>query len=191
VWEVLGFVADGVSHPESIAARGARILGELDFVGSLDPAEVDYVIGVGSPRDRQRLDAAMTARGFAAATVIHPSAVIGSLVAMGPGCYVGAQAVITTAVSLGRHVHVNVAASVSHDCVLGDYATVNPGARVAGRVTLGDGVYVGIGATLKDTINAGEWSVIGAGAAVIADVPPHATVVGVPARPLATNNTPR
>ena len=185
-WEFLGFIADGAANPEAIAARDAAILGELDFVDSLDPKEVEYVIGIGSPADRQRLDSILTSKGFSAATVIHPSAVIGSLTTLGPGCYIGAQAVLTTAVSLGRHVHVNVQASISHDCVLGDYVAVNPGAHIAGHVTLGEGVYVGIGAIFKEMTHVGAWSVIGAGAVVIKDVLPSVTVAGVPASQLVS-----
>jgi len=118
-WEFLGFIADGATNPEAIAARDAAILGDLSFVDSLRPTEVDYIIGIGAPKDRQRLDSVLTSKGFTAATIIHPSAVIGSLVTLEPGCYIGAQAALTTAVSLGRHVHVNVQASVFSRLCLG------------------------------------------------------------------------
>jgi len=35
-------------------------------------------------------------------------------------------------------------------------------------------------------LRVGEWSIVGAGAAVVKDVPPNVTVVGIPARVMRT-----
>jgi len=48
--------------------------------------------------------------------------------------------------------------------------------------TLGDNVVVGAGATLLGAIKIGENARIGAGSVVLSDVPPGATVVGIPGR---------
>ncbi len=48
--------------------------------------------------------------------------------------------------------------------------------------TLGNSVVVGAGAIVLGAINIGDGAMIGAGSVVIHDVPPGATVVGVPAR---------
>lgn len=47
---------------------------------------------------------------------------------------------------------------------------------------IGENVFVGTGATILGEIVIGEGAVIGAGAVVVGDVPPFATVAGVPAR---------
>jgi acetyltransferase-like isoleucine patch superfamily enzyme len=49
-------------------------------------------------------------------------------------------------------------------------------------VVLRRGAYVGAGATIMQGVEIGEEAVVGAGAVVTANVPPRATVVGVPAR---------
>lgn len=48
--------------------------------------------------------------------------------------------------------------------------------------TLGDNVVVGAGATLLGAIKVGDNARIGAGSVVLTDVPPKATVVGIPGR---------
>lgn len=47
---------------------------------------------------------------------------------------------------------------------------------------IGDDVYIGAGARVLGGVEVGDGAVIGANAVVIDDVPPGATVVGVPAR---------
>ncbi|UCD83430.1 MAG: serine O-acetyltransferase [Deltaproteobacteria bacterium] len=48
--------------------------------------------------------------------------------------------------------------------------------------TLGNNVVIGTGATVLGAVNIGDNARIGAGSVVITDVPPNATVVGVPGR---------
>jgi serine O-acetyltransferase len=47
---------------------------------------------------------------------------------------------------------------------------------------VGDGVLLGAGAKILGNIRIGQGSKVGAGSVVLADVPDHVTVVGVPAR---------
>jgi sugar O-acyltransferase (sialic acid O-acetyltransferase NeuD family) len=187
-WDFQGFLGDGRSDPETIAARNASILGNLNDIDALDvdPRETAYIIGSGSPKDRQRIDHFLSEKGFPAASIIHPSAVVGTLTTIGPGCYIGALAVLQTAVTLGRHVHVNVHASVSHDAVLEDYAMLNPGARVLGRVKVGEGSVIGANAAVRERLTVGSWSTVGMSAAVVKNVGDNVTVAGVPAAELAT-----
>jgi acetyltransferase-like isoleucine patch superfamily enzyme len=58
---------------------------------------------------------------------------------------------------------------------------VAPGAHISGAVHVEEGADVGTGASVIQGITVGAWSVVGAGAAVVRDVEPHTTVVGVPA----------
>nr|WP_278786194.1 DapH/DapD/GlmU-related protein [Actinomyces urogenitalis] len=51
-------------------------------------------------------------------------------------------------------------------------------------VTVGNDVFIGQHAVVLGGVTIGTGATIGAGAVVTHDVPPHTTVVGVPARPL-------
>jgi serine acetyltransferase len=78
---------------------------------------------------------------------------------------------------------------VSHDVVLHDFVTLSPGVHIAGNVLLGDGCFVGIGANIIEKLKLGEWSTIGAGSTIIRDVLPNTTVVGVPGRPIKSQQS--
>ena len=67
---------------------------------------------------------------------------------------------------------------------------VTIGAERRQSPVLGDGVFVGAGAKILGSVRVGDGARIGANAVVVHDVPPHATVVGIPARVVRTRNPP-
>ena len=176
-----GFLDDGPVDLELVEELGVPFLGAVSLLESLD---VSYVIGIGDPKVRRRIDRYAQGLGRAPLSLIHPSASIGPRVQIGEGVVVAQGVVVTTNVRLGRHVHLNVRSSVSHDCSFGPYATVSPGATVCGAVTLGEAVYVGAAACVLQGRTIGDEAVVGAGSLVTRDVAPLTTVVGVPARPI-------
>ncbi|MDA9241435.1 acetyltransferase [bacterium] len=178
-WAFAGFVDDGEVIADRLERRDASLLGTTKILADTDPR---YVIGIGSPAVRAKLDEQLTAWGRTAATLIHPAATVASDNRISDGVLLAAGARVTTNVTLGRHVHLNVNAVVSHDCVVGDYTTLSPGALVNGDVRLAEGVFLGTGAIITPGITIGDHAVIGAGAVVVRDVPPGVTVRGVPAR---------
>lgn len=180
-YELAGFVDDGSVDESLLAARGAPLLGPVARLASF---EADYVIGIGSPEIRARIDELAGSWGRSAATLVHPAATIGARCHLEPGCVVAAGARITTNVRLGRHVHVNVNATISHDCVIDDYTTIAPGAHLSGQVTVGAGTWIGAGAVAIQGITIQAGSTVGAGACTVDDVAAGTTVVGVPARPI-------
>lgn len=179
-YRLLGVLDDAMPDADLLAAFGTRHLGPVHLLRELD---AEYAIGVGSPDVRAAIDSAATGWGCDPATLVHPSAVVGGGVVLGPGAVVCALASITTNVRTGRHAHLNIAATVAHDCRLGDYATLAPGARLSGAVTLGDRVTVGTGAVVIQGLRIGAGTTVGAGAVVVRDLPAEVVAVGVPARP--------
>jgi sugar O-acyltransferase (sialic acid O-acetyltransferase NeuD family) len=185
-YRLLGVLDDGRPDAELLARHAARHLGAVRVLADLD---AEYVVGVGSSAVRRAVDAAATGWGRSPATLVHPAAVIGGDVVLGPGSVVCALASVTTNVRTGRHVHLDVGAALAHDCRIGDYVTLAPGSRVSGSVTLGDDVTVGAGAVVIQGRAVGEATVVGAGAVVIRDLPPGVVAVGVPARHRASAGT--
>lgn len=102
---------------------------------------------------------------------IHPGARIGSRLVIdhGMGVVIGETAEIGDDVTLYQGV------------TLGGTST----RRVKRHPTLRDGVVVGAGAKLIGAIEIGEHARIGAGSVVVTNVPPTATVVGVPGHVVA------
>lgn len=153
------------------------MLSDVSFV-----AAHQFIIGVGDMGLRRRIGEGLSRCGAVSATVIHPSAVIGSRVRWGHGLVVCAGAVINPDVTLGRHAVVNTRASIDHDCVMGDYAFVAPGATLSGGVQCGDDVMFGAGSCTRPNVRIGTRVTIGAGAVVVNDIGDDCVVVGTPAR---------
>jgi serine O-acetyltransferase len=99
---------------------------------------------------------------------------IGDPVVMHPGVYViHGQVVIDGLVEI--HPGVTIAPFVTIGLRAGDFrgATIEPG------------VSLGTGAKVIGPVRIGTGAQVGANAVVVHDVPPHTTVVGAPARPIA------
>lgn len=181
VWEFRGFLADDDRSAPLLAARAVGVVGPVEHLHDLD---ADYVIAIGDPSVRRAVDGIATDAGRRPATLVHPSAQVGSAVRLGPGAYVGPGAILTTNVTVGRHTIVNVAATLSHDVVVGEFATIGPGSHLAGNVRVGDDADLGVGVVARPGSVIGAGTVVGAGAVVVGDLAPGVVAVGVPAAPL-------
>ena len=97
---------------------------------------------------------------------IHPRAQIGEkfFIDHGMGVVIGE----TTLIGDNCHLYQGV--------TLGGTSTK----RAKRHPTLGNGVVVGAGAKIIGAVNIGDYAKIGAGSVVVTNVPPNATVVGVP-----------
>lgn len=84
------------------------------------------------------------------------------------------------------------------DSVIGDDCLIRHGVTLGntgykdlyGAPTLGNRVQIGAGAKLLGRISVGDDAIVGANAVVTRDVPEHAIVGGVPARPLTPQTNP-
>jgi serine O-acetyltransferase len=84
------------------------------------------------------------------------------------------------------------------DSVIGDDCLIRHGVTLGntgykdlyGAPTLGNRVQIGAGAKLLGRISVGDDAIVGANAVVTRDVPEHAIVGGVPARPLTAQTNP-
>ena len=123
-FEVLGFLDDGEPDLATLAPYGVRHLGPVAQLDSMDP-DVGYVIGIGSPRVRRKIDEQYAVRFCP--VLIHPSVTYSRAVEFGPGCVVCAGVRLTNNIHLGRHVHANLNTTIGHDARLGDYVTLRQG----------------------------------------------------------------
>lgn len=84
---------------------------------------------------------------------------------------------------------------IGETAVIGDDVTIYQGATLGGtgketgkrHPTIGNHVTISAGAAVLGPFSVGEYAKIGAGSVVLSEVPPHATVVGVPGRVVRMN----
>jgi sugar O-acyltransferase (sialic acid O-acetyltransferase NeuD family) len=190
---------------EVILRRGEIFVGALDnLAGDPQPSLLPHVMGRsalsgvdrtvsvvltggdGAVR-RNMLKAAIDDRFTRFTPLIDPTAVIASTVEITEGVTINALAVIGSHSRLGRFVQINRAASIGHDAVVHDFVTVGPSAVITGFIEIGEGAFIGAGAIVRPRTIIGANSTIGAGAVVTKDVPPHAIVIGNPARTVGEN----
>lgn len=182
-FELLGVVDTSPSslNLSRLASRGVSYLGTVEeWLRS--GVEFRYLIGVGNPAVRERLDREFQTAGYSAATVVHPAATVGSSVSFGPGSIVCAGVQISTNVAIGRHVHLNPNSTIGHDSVLHDFVSINPSATISGDVVVGSRSLVGASAVVLQGLVLGADALVGASACVVNDVPSGETVKGIPAR---------
>lgn len=180
------YIVGAGGHGHDIAAI-ARVAGEPFVLVDDDPEwdhavpqePVDYCLGVNDPKVRRAL-----AQRFVqsrARTLMHPSVIIGPNVNWSSGVVVGPGSILHRSVWLGQHTHVGYGVTMTRTSV-GDFCTVAPGVTICGDVQIGDDCFIGAGATIKNLVTIGARATVGCGAVVVEDVPPGATVIGVPAR---------
>ena len=146
------------------------------------PRHCPIALGVGDNETRKTIYERLVDHDIEIATLIHPSAVIGSNVKIAEGTVVMPGAVINAESRIGRGVIVNTAAVVEHECVVEDFVHLSPHVALAGRVRIGEQTHIGIGACVIQNIYIAQRCIVGAGAAVINHLPSRVTAVGVPAR---------
>lgn len=165
------------------------ILADIDAALARDPAargrlEVILTYPGFHARQFHRLAHALHVRGvpllprlishlsrFLTGIEIHPGAIIGErlFIDHGMGVVIGETAIV------GDDCH------LLQGVTLGGTST----RRVKRHPTLGNHVTVGAGAQVLGAITIGDHARIGAGSVVVANVPPYATVVGVPGHVIA------
>lgn len=116
--------------------------------------------------------------------LIHRKAHVCDTATIGAGAVVCPFASVASHARVGEHALINYGATVGHDAHIGKWAILSPNCSVGGYATIRNGAYIGAGATVKQGVTVGEGATVGMGAAVIRDVDPGTTVVGVPARVL-------
>jgi UDP-perosamine 4-acetyltransferase len=168
-----------------LGASGLEVSGPVEPNGELGRSVIDgadVFVAVMDNRSRQMLSHEVTSLGGRLVTALSPRAVISPSARIGAGAVLMPGAVVNAATSVGDGAIVNTNAAVDSEVSVGAYAHIAVGASVAGSVTVGDGALIGVGASVTPGRTIGAWSTVGAGSAVVRDVPPGATVAGVPAK---------
>lgn len=180
-WEKIDFFDD--AWPERKNNGAWQVIGDTQKLLNSLKAYDGVIVAIGNNKIRQQKLQQLESAGAKIITLIHPSATVSRYTKIGLGSVVVAGAVINPDCNIGSGVIINTCSSVGHDCNLGDAVHVCPGARLAGGSEVNDRAWIGVGSSVRQLIRIGSDAIVGAGAAVVQDVLPNITVVGVPARP--------
>lgn len=177
-WKSIAFLDD---NEEVKSCLGFEVIGKTnDLLKYKDKADV--IIAIGNNEIRENIQEQIVEQGLSIATLIHPSAIIGTDVKIGTGVVVMAGVVINSSTSISKGCIINTSSSVDHDNEIGDYVHISPGANLAGNVRVGKGTWIGIGVSVNNNISISSGVMVGAGTVVTKDLPENCTAVGVPAR---------
>ena len=182
-WNILGFMDDNIQVQGHII-DGYKVIGTTAAAKNYPDAY--YVCAIGSARIRRLVvEKIKSIADVKFATLIDPAAVIGKdRDNIGEGCIICANTYITIDIKIGNHVYIGGNAAVGHDAQLGDYVTMYPAAVLSGSTHIGSGCELGTGSRVIQGLSIGNNTIVGAGAAVVRNLPPDCTAVGVPAKPI-------
>jgi sugar O-acyltransferase (sialic acid O-acetyltransferase NeuD family) len=180
---VVGFLDNNVDfHGRRV--DGLPVLGAIpDLPALAETHDIDgALVAIGDNGVRRGVARELERLGIELINAVHPSATLAHNAMLGRNVVVAAGVVVCAHCQIGDSVILNTGCIVDHQTMVGEGSHICPGVRIAGRVKIEPGAFVGIGATVVPKITLGCESIIGAGSVVTEDVPPLATVVGVPAR---------
>lgn len=181
--EVVGFV-DSNAEIHGRRIDGLPVHGDIEQLPRLrdDLGVSGVVIAIGDNGVRRGFARRVQQLGLELVNAIHPSATLARNAVIGRNVVVAAGVVVCANCQVGDSVILNTGCIIDHQTMIGEGVHVCPGVRIAGRVLVQPGAFLGIGATIVPNVTIGCEAIVGAGSVVAEDVPPLATVVGVPAR---------
>lgn len=181
---VVGLIDDW--RPAGSIAWGLPVVGGVDdFPDRWQSLDVELAfVAIGDNFQRQRISDRIASRvpDLTFATLLHPSASIGSGATIDAGTVVMPQAVVGPGSQVGRGCVVNTASCLEHEGTMADFSSLASGAITAGRVSIGARAFVGLGALILQGISIGADTVIGAGAVVVTAIEPGVVAFGTPCR---------
>ena len=165
---------------------------DVEVHNSLDsfgvPSEdVFFVIGCLTVQKYKLIEELKQRFAITFASLVHPTAVIGSNVHIGEGVTINAGTVVAPNVYLDDYCSINRGTSIGHETRIGKYSQISPGVSLAGSCHIGNFSFIGIGACVLDRLHIGDWAIIGAGSLVTKDIAEAVVAYGVPAKKIKEN----
>lgn len=125
-YAIVGFVDDSLAlHTTVMGAY--QVVASLANIQNLPQLADSFVVAIEDNNDRETAFEAMK-QYLTPATIIHPSAVVGSTVTIGEGSVVLANAVVNSSIGIDTVVKPGVV--IDHDCVIGNHVHLGTGTAV-------------------------------------------------------------
>jgi sugar O-acyltransferase (sialic acid O-acetyltransferase NeuD family) len=179
-WNTIAFLDDDENKKSSL---GLNVLGPtknmLTYIN-----EWDIFVAIGDNAIRQQIYERLEKMGASIPVLIHPTAVIGEEVEIGPGTVLMAGTIINCSTKIGKACIINTGSTIDHDNHIEDYVHISPGVHLAGTVKVGQGSWLGIGSVVSNNVSITGNCIVGAGSVVLKDIKESGIYVGAPVRRL-------
>lgn len=169
-------------HGQKEEIMGCPVLGGLEFIEQLEPAEAALAIAVGDNTQRSHYYTLFKQKGFSFPPLIHPTAVVSKFSYISDGTFINAGAIINSGAKIGQNCIINSGSIIEHEVSLGMHCHICPGVKIGGRVVVGDNSFIGIGTSIIDYIKVGSNVIVGAGSVIIKNIEPSCSYAGVPGK---------
>lgn len=144
--------------------------------------EVEILIALGEPVNREKLYQKVKMDGYQLATYIDELATVSPTAQIGEGVIICPYALIDSQVSIGANTLIEHGCVIGHDTVIGSNSVISSNSAMGGFTVLGDKVFLGIQTVIKDRIAIGNNVISAMGTVIFKDVENGMTVIGNPAR---------
>lgn len=144
----------------------------------------ELLLGVGAPATKRKLVELLRPRGARFATLIHPTAIIGSNCRHDEGVIICPLAMNTANTAMGSFSALLSFSGLGHDSRLGAFSTVSSHVDIMGHAVVGEGVFIGSGARVMPSVTVGDDARIGANVVAQRNVAAGLTLFAAPAKSL-------
>lgn len=135
-YELIGFVDTTLEIGKHVIGT-FKIIETQKNISSLKAIAEYYIVAIGNNEVRAKI-ADETRLFLKPATIIHPTAIIGSEVIINTGTVVLANSVINASSSIGENSIINIGNMIDHDCKIGNNVRLSIGTLVGSNSEIGD-----------------------------------------------------
>ncbi len=181
-WNLLGFVDDVKTELHGKKLNGLPVLGGKAWFAA-NQEEIYVTCPVGSSKGRRSMYEHLAQYANVKwATLIDPTAIVGTTSSIGSGSIVCCGARITVNSKIGMGVVINIGSTVGHNSQLGEFTTLYVNSIVSGTVEIGENTEIGSGAFIREYLKVCRDVVIAPLTSVLSDISVPGTYAGNPAR---------
>lgn len=178
-WEIAGFLDDDPAALDGFDYAPGVVGSPRQWTPGA--GEV-FVCGIGRLDMKKAVCGRLLEQGADFMTLVHPTALVGRGVRLGPGVVICPRVTLTCDIEVGEMAIINCHSTVGHDVRIGAWSTISGNCDLTGCSSVGEGVFMGSGARVIPGKSVGDGAVVGAGAVVIRPVEAGDRVFGNPAR---------
>lgn len=193
--ESCGFEVCGLYHYNSERTgkqdHGFNIIGSFnDLFSKNDLKGMNFLLTMGDNQIRATLSEKIMSMGGNVPTLIHPSAVISRFASISPiGVYIYAFTLVQANSTIGNNTVLLSHVNISHNSSIGNSCFIAGGTIIGAYTNVCDEVFIGQGAiSISGKVKEiGHKAYVGARSLITKDIPPHAIVMGQPAKVISYN----